>query len=449
MSRDISIKNLHKYEDDYQKFDNNNVLIPVVANNGIDSTSETIKSKVKMNPIYSLKLETGDVADQKKSGRCWMFAALNTMRHYMQKKFNLKDDFELSQNYTFFWDKLEKSNYFYQNILKTSDLPIDDRKVQFLVTTPQQDGGQWDMLCAIVEKYGIVPKYVMPETYNSSTSEDLNGILDYKLRKDALILRNLVNNKSSEDDINNAREKMLEEDYRILSCSLGEPCNKFDFEYYDKNNIYHIDKNLTPKTFFNKYIGWNLSDYISIINAPTDDKPYNHIYGVDMLGNIVGGRQVRHLNLRLHDFKELALKQLKDGHSVWFGSDVGKDSDRKLGILDTDLYDREGLFGINLEMTKADRLDYGESLMTHAMVLTGVDLDENGEPIKWRVENSWGDKVGDKGYFVMSDKWFDNFVYQLVINKKYLSDELKKVYDDEYNNPTILKPWDPMGALAF
>ena len=449
MSRDISIKNLHKYEDDYQKFDNNNVLIPVVANNGIDSTSETIKSKVKMNPIYSLKLETGDVADQKKSGRCWMFAALNTMRHYMQKKFNLKDDFELSQNYTFFWDKLEKSNYFYQNILKTSDLPIDDRKVQFLVTTPQQDGGQWDMLCAIVEKYGIVPKYVMPETYNSSTSEDLNGILDYKLRKDALILRNLVNNKSSEDDINNAREKMLEEDYRILSCSLGEPCNKFDFEYYDKNNIYHIDKNLTPKTFFNKYIGWNLSDYISIINAPTDDKPYNHVYGVDMLGNIVGGRQVRHLNLRLHDFKELALKQLKDGHSVWFGSDVGKDSDRKLGILDTDLYDREGLFGINLEMTKADRLDYGESLMTHAMVLTGVDLDENGEPIKWRVENSWGDKVGDKGYFVMSDKWFDNFVYQLVINKKYLSDELKKVYDDEYNNPTILKPWDPMGALAF
>lgn len=375
-----------------------------------------------------------------------MFAALNTMRHSLQAEFKIKD-FELSQNYTNFWDKFEKSNYFYENVLKTADLPIGDRKVDFLMTTPQQDGGQWDMLCALIEKYGIVPKSVMPETYNSEKSSELNSVLNLKLRKDAVALRQLVADGVSATDIQVKKDAMLTEVYRMLTYALGAVPTEFDFEYRDDDKNYHIDRNLIPQTFYEKYVGWQLADYVSIINSPTDDKPYNHLYTVEMLGNVVGGREVRHLNLDIDTFKQLAIKQLQAGESVWFGSDVGQSSDRKLGIMDTEIYQQAEMLDIDLSISKGQRLDYGESLMTHAMVITGVDLVE-GQPTKWKVENSWGDKVGTKGYFVMSDSWFDEFVYQIVINKRFLPENLQKVETDEQDKPTVLAPWDPMGALA-
>lgn len=375
-----------------------------------------------------------------------MFAALNTMRHSLQAEFKIKD-FELSQNYTNFWDKFEKSNYFYENVLKTADLPIGDRKVDFLMTTPQQDGGQWDMLCALIEKYGIVPKSVMPETYNSEKSSELNSVLNLKLRKDAVALRQLVADGVSATDIQVKKDAMLTEVYRMLTYALGAVPTEFDFEYRDDDKNYHIDRNLTPQTFYEKYVGWQLADYVSIINSPTDDKPYNHLYTVEMLGNVVGGREVRHLNLDIDTFKQLAIKQLQAGESVWFGSDVGQSSDRKLGIMDTEIYQQAEMLDMDLSISKGQRLDYGESLMTHAMVITGVDLVE-GQPTKWKVENSWGDKVGTKGYFVMSDSWFDEFVYQIVINKRFLPENLQKVETDEQDKPTVLAPWDPMGALA-
>lgn len=375
-----------------------------------------------------------------------MFAALNTMRHSLQAEFKIKD-FELSQNYTNFWDKFEKSNYFYENVLKTADLPIGDRKVDFLMTTPQQDGGQWDMLCALIEKYGIVPKSVMPETYNSEKSSELNSVLNLKLRKDAVALRQLVADGVSATDIQVKKDAMLTEVYRMLTYALGAVPTEFDFEYRDDDKNYHIDRNLIPQTFYEKYVGWQLADYVSIINSPTDDKPYNHLYTVEMLGNVVGGREVRHLNLDIDTFKQLAIKQLQAGESVWFGSDVGQSSDRKLGIMDTEIYQQAEMLDMDLSISKGQRLDYGESLMTHAMVITGVDLVE-GQPTKWKVENSWGDKVGTKGYFVMSDSWFDEFVYQIVINKRFLPENLQKVETDEQDKPTVLAPWDPMGALA-
>lgn len=414
-----------------------------VVKNGILASAENMSGQVNNVPVFSVDVKTGKVANQKQSGRCWMFAALNTFRHKMLNQFDLKE-FELSQNYTFFWDKYEKANYFYENILATADQELTSRKVAFLLQVPQQDGGQWDMIVSIFQKYGVVPKTAMPESSNSSNSRDLNNYLNKKLRKDATILRHLVVEGKSSEEIQKTKEQMLQEVYYFLATSLGTPPTTFDFEYRDENQEYHLDRQLTPQTFYEKYIGVNLDEYVSIINAPTADKPYDQSYTVEMLGNVVGGKQVKYLNVNMDTFKKLAITQLEQGETVWFGCDVGQSSTRDTGIMALDAYDVNDLFEIDFSMTKAERLDYGESLMTHAMVLTGVDLID-GQSIKWKVENSWGEKVGDKGFFVASDAWMDEYTYQIVIRKDLLTEEQQAAFAAE---PIVLAPWDPMGALA-
>jgi bleomycin hydrolase len=414
-----------------------------VVKNGIRASAENIQTHVENTPVFSIDLATGKVANQKQSGRCWMFAALNTFRHKLLTTFQLKD-FELSQNYTFFWDKYEKANYFYENILNTADQPVTSREVAFLLQTPQQDGGQWDMIVSLFQKYGVVPKSVMPESSNSSNSRDLNNYLNKLLRKHAVLLRQMVLEEATEEEIQANREAMLQEVYNLLAISLGTPPTVFDFEYRDEEKNYHLDQGLTPQSFYDKYVDVDLDEYISIINAPTEDKPFMKSYTVDMLGNVVDGKQVKYLNLEMEDFKALAVKQLEQGESVWFGCDVGQSSTRDSGIMALDAYDVEDLFDVDLTMTKAERLDYGESLMTHAMVLTGVDLID-GQAKKWKVENSWGEKVGEKGFFVMSDEWMDEYTYQIVVRKEFLTPEQLAAFEAE---PTVLAPWDPMGALA-
>lgn len=414
-----------------------------VVKNGIRASAENVQTHVENTPVFSIDLATGKVANQKQSGRCWMFAALNIFRHKMLTSFQLKD-FELSQNYTFFWDKYEKANYFYENILNTAEQPTTSREVAFLLQVPQQDGGQWDMIVSLFQKYGVVPKSVMPESSNSSNSRDLNNYLNKLLRKHAVLLRQMVAEEATEEEIQANREAMLQEVYNLLAISLGTPPTEFDFEYRDEEKNYHLDRNLTPQSFYEKYVGVDLDEYVSIINAPTEDKPFMKSYTVDMLGNVVGGKQVKYLNLEMDEFKELAVKQLEQGESVWFGCDVGQSSTRDSGIMAIDAYDVEDLFDVDLTMTKAERLDYGESLMTHAMVLTGVDLID-GQAKKWKVENSWGEKVGEKGFFVMSDEWMDEYTYQIVVRKEFLSEEQLAAFEAE---STVLAPWDPMGALA-
>lgn len=414
-----------------------------VVKNGIRASAENIQTHVENTPVFSIDLATGKVANQKQSGRCWMFAALNTFRHKLLTTFQLKD-FELSQNYTFFWDKYEKANYFYENILNTADQPVTSREVAFLLQTPQQDGGQWDMIVSLFQKYGVVPKSVMPESSNSSNSRDLNNYLNKLLRKHAVLLRQMILEEATEEEIQANREAMLQEVYNLLAISLGTPPTVFDFEYRDEEKNYHLDQGLTPQSFYDKYVDVDLDEYISIINAPTEDKPFMKSYTVDMLGNVVDGKQVKYLNLEMEDFKALAVKQLEQGESVWFGCDVGQSSTRDSGIMALDAYDVEDLFDVDLTMTKAERLDYGESLMTHAMVLTGVDLID-GQAKKWKVENSWGEKVGEKGFFVMSDEWMDEYTYQIVVRKEFLTPEQLAAFEAE---PTVLAPWDPMGALA-
>ncbi|MGX4644735.1 C1 family peptidase [Holzapfeliella sp. JNUCC 80] len=444
MSKDISQQDLVKIEQDFAQYPSARVLQRAVMTNGINASSQNMDSQIAMDPTFSVEVETGEVSNQKQSGRCWMFAALNTMRHPFQKEFKI-NGFELSQNFTFFWDKFEKANFFYENVIETSDLPLGDRKVDFLLTTPQQDGGQWDMLVALVQKYGLVPKSVMPETFSATKSAQLNKNLNLKLRRDAVELRRLMDEETPREQVEARKNEFLSEVYRMLAYALGNPPKTFDFEYRDTDKKYHRDAQLTPQSFFEKYIGWNLEDYVSVINAPTEDKPFNQAYNVELLGNVVGGREVRHLNLEIEELKRLTIAQLEAGETVWFGSDVGQSSDRQAGIMDTEIYKPDELFDVDLHMTKGDRLGYAESLMTHAMVITGVDLVE-GQPTRWKVENSWGDKVGHKGYFVMSDSWFEEFTYQVVINKKFLTADQKDIYEN--SEAHVLAPWDPMGALA-
>ena len=327
----------------------------------------------------------------------------------------------------------------------TADQEIGSRKVKFLLDTPQQDGGQWDMVVSLFEKYGVVPKSVYPESVASSNSRELNQYLNKLLRQDAQILRDLIAGGADQAAVQAKKEELLQEIFNYLAMTLGLPPRQFDFAYRDKDDNYQSEKNITPQAFFEKYVGLKLSDYVSVINAPTADKPYGKSYTVEMLGNVVGAPSVRYINLPMDRFKELAIAQMKSGETVWFGSDVGQVSDRQKGILATNVYDFTASMDINLTQDKAGRLDYSESLMTHAMVLTGVDLDADGKPVKWKVENSWGDKVGQKGYFVASDAWMDEYTYQIVVRKDFLTAEELAAYEAE---PQVLAPWDPMGALA-
>ena len=415
-----------------------------ISHNGLLASLEKRSAAVENIPVFSLDLTKDKVSDQKASGRCWMFAALNTFRHKMIAGFQL-EDFELSQAHTFFWDKYEKSNWFLEQVLATADQELTSRKVKFLLDTPQQDGGQWDMVVSLFEKYGVVPKSVYPESISSSNSRELNQILNKLLRQDAQILRELVAEGANSADLQAKKEELLQGVFNFLAMNLGLPPRQFDFSYRDKDNNFHSESGLTPQVFFKKYVDLKLDDYVSIINAPTVDKPYGKSYTVEMLGNVVGSKPVRYLNVEMDRLKELAIAQMQAGETVWFGSDVGQSSNRKAGIMADGMYDFTSSMDIQLTQDKAGRLDYSESLMTHAMVLTGVDLDENGKAKKWKVENSWGEKVGNKGYFVASDAWMDEYTYQIVVRKEFLTAAELAAYEAE---PLVLSPWDPMGALA-
>ena len=416
-----------------------------ISHNGLLTSLEKRSSAVENTPVFSLDLTKDKVSDQKASGRCWMFAALNTFRHKMIAGFQL-EDFELSQAHTFFWDKYEKSNWFLEQVLATADQELTSRKVKFLLDTPQQDGGQWDMVVSLFEKYGVVPKSVYPESISSGNSRELNQILNKLLRQDAQILRELVAAGANLAELQAKKEELLQEVFNFLAMNLGLPPRQFDFSYRDKDNNFHSESGLTPQAFFKKYVDLKLDDYVSIINAPTADKPYGQSYTVEMLGNVVGSKPVRYLNVEMDRLKELAIAQMQAGETVWFGSDVGQSSNRKAGIMADGMYDFTSSMDIQLTQDKAGRLDYSESLMTHAMVLTGVDLDENGKAKKWKVENSWGEKVGNKGYFVASDSWMDEYTYQIVVRKEFLTEAELAAYEAE---PIVLAPWDPMGALAL
>ncbi|KAM0754251.1 bleomycin hydrolase [Meredithblackwellia eburnea MCA 4105] len=401
------------------------------------------------------------VTNQKSSGRCWLFAACNVIRIAMIKKYNL-ESFELSQSYLFFYDSLSKANYFLETMLELAEEPIDSRIITFLLEAPENDGGQYSMIQNLIEKFGLVPQSVFPESFNSSNTSKLDALLTTKLREFALELRALVKVTKNaarevgvdggdrlEEVLQSARKRkveQMEEIYRILAITLGtppQPHTPFTWEYYDKTKKYH-SITTTPMEFYKTYSTVDVSRAISLINDPRNE--YGQSYTVQHLGNVWEGRPVLYVNTEIGDLKKVAVDLLKAGTPVWFGCDVGKSSNSSLGIMDTELYDVEGAFGTSYGMSKAERLVTGDSQMTHAMTLTGVHLDADGNPVRWRVENSWGEAACDKGYMVMTDTWFTEHVFQIVADRAVVPKPLVDVYDN--GKAKVLMPWDPMGALA-
>lgn len=444
MNQSVTMEQLQEFGEAFRSDRSSRAAMAAVTNAGVNGAAKNQEVFRRTTHEFSLCLEQGRATAQKQSGRCWMFAAMNVLRFHLIHSLKLKD-FELSQNYTLFYDKLEKSNYFLENILETLKEPTGGRLISWLLQSPLGDGGQWDMICSIIEKYGVVPKYAMPETAVSSMTKEMNGYLTEKLRGFACELRKRHQAGESLEALKESKGRMLQEIHGILCTCLGEPPKSFDFEVTGKDGVFHRDCSLTPQEFYKKYIGFELKDYVSLIHAPTEDKPFHKSYTVKYLGNVKEGRPVRYLNLPIEELKRAAIAQMQDGSPVWFGCDVGKRSSREDGIMDLDMYKLEDMLGVEFPMTKAERLDYGQSKMTHAMVFMGVNLDENGRPNRWRVENSWGEDKGQKGFFVMSDPWFNEYLYQIVVHKKYLTEEERKEYESE---PVVLEPWDPMGALA-
>jgi bleomycin hydrolase len=391
-----------------------------------------------IDPSMSHVLDDWKVTNQKRSGRCWLFAGLNLLRVGAMNAMNVKE-FEFSQNHAMFFDKIERANYFLQSIIGTCDRDPDDRTVATLMQECLGDGGQWNMFVAVVDKHGLVPKSAMPETVSSSSTGAMNSSLRQVLHTAARDIREA--GAEARDEV---AEKALATAWRVLCLHLGTPPESFLWQWTDKDKGFHRDGWLTPLQFRDKYVSIDLDDYVCLVNDPRASSPYGRTYTVDMLGNVVDAPPVVYLNVEAELMKALASGQITNGTPVWFGCDVGQQMNGDIGIWDAKLFDLGGIYDTEFTLDKAARLIYHETLMTHAMLFTGVDI-VDGAPRKWRVENSWGDEKAEKGFFTMNDSWFDEYVFEIAAPKSMLSEELRQALAAE---PTVLPAWDPMGALA-
>jgi bleomycin hydrolase len=442
MQQTIQNEDIKRFSASFDKDPRNLLALDAVTENGIAAVALSRKEVDRINYTFSHLIASPEATNQEQSGRCWLFSGLSFLSLEAMRKLNLVT-FELSEIYQMFWDKLEKANFFLENIIETRDQPLDSRLVLSLLSDPLPDGGQWEMFVNLVEKYGVVPKSFMPETDSSSNSDPMNTLLAAKLREYAKLLRDMHAQGSSIQELRKSKGELLEEFYRMLTIHLGKPPRNLYWEWRDKDNVFHRHGDITPREFYKKYVNVDLDDLVCLINAP--NKPYDKLYTVQCLGNVIEGRPVRYLNVDMQTLKKAAVEMIKDNHAVWFGCDVGQMLETDMGAMDLNVYDYSLVYGTDFKLDKAGRLDYRNSEMTHAMVLTGVDLDDKGKPIKWRVENSWGAAIGDRGYMCMMDKWFDEYLYEITVRKTYLSPGLLKIL---HTKPVILPPWDPMGTLA-
>lgn len=415
------------------------------AINNIDINQLTINNNNQnLNDTYfSNKVNTKSISDQKSSGRCWMFTGMNVLRAKAIAKHNLPSDFQFSQNYTFFWDQLEKANLFLQAIIDTREKPMSDKTVEWLFKNPIGDGGQFTGIANLVSKYGIVPKEVMPESYSSNNTNRMQMLLSLKLREFGLELRSMPTQKTKDIKITLADKKneMLRTIYRLLVLNLGEPPTEFTWTQKDNSGKPLSTNTFTPASFFQKFVNENFNNYVMLMNDPT--REYFKVYEIEYDRHVYDGQNWKYLNLPMEEIAKMAITSIKDSTTLYFSCDVGKFLNRDKGYLDLDNFDYSSLMGTSFGMNKKQRIETFASGSSHAMTLCAVDLDANNNPLKWMVENSWGSSYGFNGYLIMTNEWFNEYMFRLVVEKKYIPDNILKMLDQK---PILLPPWDPMFA---
>lgn len=443
------------------------VAMNAVTTTDVDHVALNRDAVVALDESSEIKLDSLKVTDQKQSGRCWMFAALNVFRHDIARSLNL-EDFEFSECYLQFFDKFEKANYFlrsvaglYDGSITSADSPshtgsaqeLRDRAIDTLFTFTVSDGGQWSYVVNLVKKYGVVPKYVMPETQSSSSTSHMDRALNTIVRKAALQLRDALDTERDTHtegfDPNGIIASALRDVHRVLSIHLGVPPTEFVWQYRDKDNTFHRGGTYTPQQFAQEFLPDDLDNYVNIAHDPRADVPVGHRYTTQFQNDMWGTEDFTYLNVDLDTMKSLAIERLRKDKPVFFSCDVNRQFRADLGVWDADLIQLDQLYGITTETTKADRMLTAESRLTHAMVFTGVDFDTDSDtPRRWRVENSWGTKhhkehkeIAGKGYGTMADSWFNDSVFHIVVHRDELPDELRAHLDDE---PTVLPLWDSM-----
>ena len=442
MSKGVTEAQIEEFRKSFDSDPSATVAQNAVSNADLSTLALRRDLVQNMDFSFSTKLDEWSATNQRRSGRCWLFATLNLFRVGAMKKMNVKK-FEFSQAHIHFWDKLERANHFLEAILETSDRPVDDRTIHFLLSDPIGDGGQWNMATNLIRKHGLVPMSAYPESHSSSSTRSMNTVLKDILRTTASEIRGILDDGGSKNEARKHKEERMKEIWRVLCIHLGTPPEKFDWQWRDKDKEFHRKGTMTPLEFVDEYVEVDWEDYICIVNDPRNE--YYRTYTVDFLQNVAGGPPVVYLNVPSDEMKDITQRLLEDGIPVWMGCDVGKNMARKRGLWDADLYDLKGLYGIQFGMEKADRLRFGQTMMTHAMLFTGVDV-VDGKPRRWRVENSWGSEdSGEKGFYTMNDNWYDEHMFEIAAPKDYLTDEMKSGLKGD---PIVLPAWDPMGSLA-
>ena len=411
-----------------------------LAANAIDALAKNQQNAGALDTYFNIETKKQSITNQKSSGRCWMFSGMNVLRaNFAKRTDSLKVIF--SQDYLFFYDQLEKANLMLQGVIDTGKKPIDDQRVQFFFHHPLNDGGTFCGVADLTEKYGLVPTEVQPETYSAESTSRMSRIISSKLREQGLELRKMVNEGKKAKDIQQRKTEMLSEIYHMLVITLGEPVKEFTYAFRDKNGKALTPvKTYTPQSFYQEVVGEKLNGtFIMVMNDPR--REYYKTYEVEYDRHTYDGHNWKYLNLPMEDIEQLAIASLKDGRKLYSSYDVGKQLDRKRGFADTENYDYESLFGTTFGMNKAERISTFDSGSTHAMTLTAVDLDADGKPLKWKVENSWGSDSGHQGCIIMTARWFREYMFRLVVDKKYVSEKLLKDYDQK---PIMVMPEDPL-----